>query len=114
MVWLKKRGTIDYLHWYEGTKRRERSLKTRSLQLATARLSQFGLAQAQGVDNPFPTEMPLPDLFGAYVRHIRLTKRGRQQLRAQHRHPWPATESHPRICDGWSGLVRRFQTGAGR
>lgn len=68
---MKKRGLVWSLRWYDNGKRRQRSLRTDSLQIAKEKKREFESARLMGVDNPLPTRTPIPEVVDAYVDHIR-------------------------------------------
>jgi integrase len=74
MASLRKRGSIYYIQYYIGSKQRRTSTETYSLQPAKEKLGKFKSAQAQDIDNPFPTRTPIAEVALAYVEHIRTTK----------------------------------------
>lgn len=71
MASLKRRGSIYYLQWQEGGRRRLRSLGTDSFQLAKEHLRQFESAQLRGDPNPLPTRTPIGEIVEAFVEHMR-------------------------------------------
>lgn len=73
MAWLKKRGSVYYIRFISGGKRKTVCTDTDVLQIAKEKLRQFECALAQG-DSPLPSKTPIADLLSAYVQHIRTAK----------------------------------------
>jgi integrase len=74
MAWLMKRGSVYYIKFSVGGKKRKTSTGTDNFQLAKEKLRQFESAQARGEDSPLPTKTPISDVLTAYVAHVRATK----------------------------------------
>ncbi len=74
MASLKKRGNTRYVQLDRHGKHTRLSLRTDSLQIATAKLREVVAREAQGFDNPLPTRTPLPELPTGYVAHVRTHK----------------------------------------
>jgi hypothetical protein len=74
MAWLMKRGSVYYIRYCIGSKKRKVSTDTENFQLAKEKLRQFEAAQARGDLSPLPTRTPIADVLTAYVAHIRATK----------------------------------------
>jgi len=74
MAWLMKRGSVYYIRYCVGSKKRKVSTDTENFQLAKEKLRQFEAAQARGDLSPLPTKTPIADVLTAYVAHIRATK----------------------------------------
>ena len=70
MASLIKRDDKYHLQWYEGTKKRRRSLRTDSLQVAKEMLRQFESARFRGHDCPLPTRTSVGEIVAAYVEHM--------------------------------------------
>ena len=71
MASLIKRGDFYHLQWYQGEKKRRKSLRTDSLQIAKQKLRQFESAQFQGHDCPLPTRTPIGEVVAAFVEHMK-------------------------------------------
>lgn len=71
MASLIKRGDVYHLQWYQGEKKRRKSLRTDSLQIAKQKLRQFESAQFQGHDCPLPTRTPVGEVVAAFVEHMK-------------------------------------------
>ena len=74
MAWLMKRGSMYYIRYCVGSKKRKVTTDTESYQLAKEKLRQFEAARARGDVSPLPTKTPITDVVTAYVAHIRATK----------------------------------------
>lgn len=74
MAWLMKRGSVYYIRFIVGGKRRKVSTNTENYQLAKEKLRQFESAEARGENSPLPTKTPINDVLTAYVVHLRATK----------------------------------------
>jgi integrase len=74
MAWLMKRGSVYYIRYCVGNKKRKVSTDTENFQLAKEKLRQFEAAQARGDLSPLPTKTPIADVLTAYVAQIRATK----------------------------------------
>src|SRR3954451_24730564 len=73
MAWLMKRGSVYYIRYCIGSKKRKVSTDTENYQLAKEKLRQFEAAQARGDLSPLPTKTPIVDVLTSYVAHIRAT-----------------------------------------
>lgn len=71
MASLIKRGDIYQVQWYEGEKKRRKSLRTDSLQMAKEKLRQFESGQYRGHDCPLPTRTPIGEVVAAFVEHMK-------------------------------------------
>ncbi len=58
-TFLKRRGSVYYLHYFENGVRQRMSLKTSVLQIAREKQRQFESGRARGATDVFPTETPL-------------------------------------------------------
>lgn len=74
MASLGTRNGSFYIQWYEGGKQRRRQLNTDSLQVAKEKLRQFESAQARGDECPLPTQTPVGEVVGAYVRQMKVSR----------------------------------------
>jgi integrase len=74
MAWLMKRGSVYYIRYCVGSKKRKVSTDTDNYQLAKEKLRQFEAAQARGDVSPLPTKTLITDVLTAYVAHVRATK----------------------------------------
>ena len=74
MAWLMKRGSVYYIKFSVGGKKRKTSTGTENFQLAKEKLRQFESAQARGEDSPLPTKTPIADVLTAHVVHVSATK----------------------------------------
>ncbi len=80
MAGLIVRNGNYHVQWYEGKKKRRRSLRTDSLQIAKERLRQFESARFRGEDCPLPTRTPIGEVVAAYIAHS-ATHKTRNSLR---------------------------------
>lgn len=71
MASLIKRNGNFHIQWYEGQKKRRRSLRTDSIQVAKEKLRQFESAQFRGVECPMPTRTPIGVVVAAYIEHMK-------------------------------------------
>lgn len=74
MASLYKRNKTYWVKFYVGKKRKERSLRTDSYQVAREKIRQLESELAQGNNNPLPTRTPIEDVVTNYVQHIRTHK----------------------------------------
>lgn len=68
---LLKRGGTFYIQWYEGKRKRRRSLGTDSRPIAKEELRQFESAQFRGDPSPLPTRTPVGEVVAAYIEHMK-------------------------------------------
>lgn len=66
-----KRGDTYQIQWYEGRKKRRKSLRTTSRQIAQEKLRQFESARHRGIVAPLPTRTPVGQVVAAYIEHMR-------------------------------------------
>lgn len=71
MASLIKRDGKYHVQWYEGAKKRRRSLRTDSLQIAKEKLRQFESAQFRGDGIGLPTRTPIGQVVAAYIEHMK-------------------------------------------
>jgi integrase len=69
-----KRGSVYYIRYCVGSKKRKVTADTDNYQLAKEKLRQFEAAQARGDVSPLPTKTLITDVLTAYVAHVRATK----------------------------------------
>ena len=74
MAWIADRNGVYYLFWREGKRKRMRSLRTGSVQIAKQKLRQFESAQFQGDPCPLPTKTPIGELLSEYIDNMRTHK----------------------------------------
>ncbi len=61
-----------HMQWYEGAKKRRRSLRTDSLQIAKEKVRQFESAQFAGHDCALPTRTPVGEIVAAYIENMKV------------------------------------------
>ncbi len=66
-----------HMQWYEGAKKRRRSLRTDSLQIAKEKLRQFESAQFAGHDCALPTRTPVGEIVAAYIENMKVRRHER-------------------------------------
>ncbi len=72
MASLIRRGSVYFVAWYEGGKKRRKSLRTDCRQLAQERLRRFESARFRGeADGALPTRTPIGEVVAAYIEHMR-------------------------------------------
>ena len=71
MASLIKRDGKFHVQWYEGAKKRRRSLRTDSLQIAKEKLRQFESSQFRGDGIGLTTRTPIGQIVAAYIEHMK-------------------------------------------
>jgi len=69
MASLIKRDGKYHVQWYEGTKKRRRSLRTESLQITKEKLRQFESACFRGDGCALPTRTPVGEVGVVLIEH---------------------------------------------
>lgn len=110
MASLIKRGGVYYLQWYEGRRKRRRSLHTDSLQIAKEKRRQYESAMLRGLDNPLPTRTPIGKVVEEYVRHIRTVK----TAKSAQTDVYYLREAFGTVCPGLEITARRVSERARR
>ena len=77
MASLSLRDGNYHMQWYEGAKKRRRSLRTESLQIAKEKLRQFESAQFAGHDCALPTRTPVGEIVSAYIENMKVRRHKR-------------------------------------
>lgn len=77
MASLILRENTYYIQWYEGDKKRRRSLRTDSLQIAKEKQRQFESAQFAGHDCALPTRTPVGEIVAAYIENMKVRRHKR-------------------------------------
>lgn len=71
MASLIKRGKTYQIQWYDGGKKRRRSLKTDLLQVAKEKLRRFESGRFLGDDCPLPSRTMIATVVEAYIEHMK-------------------------------------------
>lgn len=106
MASLYKRGNVYWIKYYLNGKRKERSLRTRTLQIAKEKKRQFESAQARGDDCPLPTRTPLTDVLTRYVEFMHTIK----TAKSAQTDTYYLREAFGPICDAVAITSRRTTT----